>query len=107
MGHRRRRTRHRPRRSLAARQTGVSRRRGFVGGWVDEGEWPHEGSAREIKEAIGLELTVGDLLVLDWIPASRFVTEPLTFYVFDGGVVNDPEAVQPRPGRTRGVRLTN
>ncbi|THV23559.1 NUDIX domain-containing protein [Glycomyces paridis] len=69
---------------------------GFVGGWVDRGETPHEGCAREIKEEIGLDLQVGALLVLDWIPGGRVVADPLTFYVFDGGVVEHPDSIHLR-----------
>lgn len=70
---------------------------GFVGGWVDRGESPHEGCAREIEEEIGLELPVGDLLVLDWLPDTGHVAAPLTFYLFDAGVV-EPHRVRPRAG---------
>ncbi|GAA2162101.1 MULTISPECIES: NUDIX domain-containing protein [Glycomyces] len=71
---------------------------GFTGGWVDRGETPHEGCAREIKEEIGLDLAIGDLLVLDWITDLGYLGEPLSFYVFDAGVVADPTLARPRPG---------
>lgn len=71
---------------------------GFTGGWVDRGESPHEGCAREIKEEIGLDLAVGELLVLDWITDSGYIAEPLSFYVFDAGVVEDPRLIHARPG---------
>ncbi|GAB3656020.1 NUDIX hydrolase [Glycomyces tarimensis] len=32
---------------------------GFVGGWVDRGETPHEGCARGIMEEIGLDFRWG------------------------------------------------
>ena len=71
---------------------------GFTGGWVDRGESPHEGCAREIKEEIGLDLQVGGLLVLDWLTGTGYVAEPLTFYLFDAGVVDGPHLVRPRAG---------
>jgi 8-oxo-dGTP diphosphatase len=70
---------------------------GFAGGWVDRGESPHEGCAREIKEEIGLDLPVGGLLVLDWLTDTGYVAEPLTFYVFDAGVV-EPRHIRARAG---------
>ena len=71
---------------------------GFAGGWVDRGESPHEGCAREIEEEIGLRLEVGNLLVLDWLTDTGLIDEPLTFYIFDAGVIEDPSAIRPRPG---------
>lgn len=67
---------------------------GFVGGWVDRGESPHQGCAREIKEEIGLDLPVGDLLVLDWLPDTGHVDAPLSFYLFDCGVIEDPDLIR-------------
>ncbi|WP_051393488.1 NUDIX domain-containing protein [Glycomyces arizonensis] len=66
----------------------------FVGGLVDKGESPHEACARETKEEIGLDMPAGDLLVLDWVPMHEFVAAPLTFYLFDGGVIEDPELIR-------------
>ncbi|WP_205324772.1 NUDIX hydrolase [Glycomyces sp. YM15] len=71
---------------------------GFAGGWVDRGESPHEACAREIREEIGLDLTVGDLLVLDWLPDPGYAGLPMTFYLFDAGVVADPRGIRPRAG---------
>lgn len=67
----------------------------FVGGMVDKGESPHEGCAREIKEEIGLALPVGDLLLVDFVPqVPQIVDEPLTMYLFDGGVLDDPSRIR-------------
>ncbi len=66
----------------------------FVGGLVDRGESPHEGCAREIKEEIGLDLPVGDLLVVDWVARGDRLDMPLTFYLFDGGVIEDPATIK-------------
>lgn len=66
----------------------------FVGGMVDRGESPHEACAREIKEEIGLDMPVGDLLVLDYVPDHPFVAAPMTIYVFDGGVIDEPDRIR-------------
>lgn len=66
----------------------------FVGGMVDRGEAPHEACAREIKEEIGIDLPVGDLLVLDYVPDHGFVSAPMTIYVFDCGTVQDPAQIR-------------
>ncbi|MDA1360849.1 NUDIX hydrolase [Glycomyces luteolus] len=66
----------------------------FVGGMVDRGEAPHEACAREIKEEIGIDLPVGDLLVLDYVPDHGFVSAPMTIYIFDCGTVGDPGQIR-------------
>ncbi|MBO3735706.1 NUDIX domain-containing protein [Glycomyces niveus] len=71
---------------------------GFVGGWVDRGESPHQGCAREVEEEIGVALPVGDLLVLDWLTETGYVDEPLTFYLFDSGVIDEPNLIRLRAG---------
>lgn len=66
----------------------------FVGGMVDRGETPHEACAREIKEEIGIDLPVGDLLVLDYVPDHGFVSAPMTIYIFDCGTVAEPDSIR-------------
>jgi 8-oxo-dGTP pyrophosphatase MutT (NUDIX family) len=66
----------------------------FVGGMVDHGETPHEACAREVKEEIGIDLPVGDLLVLDYVPDHGFVSAPMTIYVFDCGTVAEPDSIR-------------
>jgi 8-oxo-dGTP diphosphatase len=66
----------------------------FVGGLVDTGESPHEACARETREEIGLDVPPGGLLVLDWVPKHELVRAPLTFYLFDGGVLDEPERIR-------------
>lgn len=66
----------------------------FVGGLVDRGEAPHEACVREVKEEIGLKVPVGDLLVLDWVRQHEFVNAPLTFYLFEGGVIDDADLIR-------------
>ncbi|WP_081687527.1 NUDIX domain-containing protein [Glycomyces tenuis] len=66
----------------------------FVGGMVDKGESPHEACARETKEEIGLDSPTGELLVLDWVQHEAFVAAPMTIYLFDGGVIDDPDLIR-------------
>lgn len=66
----------------------------FVGGMVDRGEAPHEACAREIKEEIGFDVPIGDLLVLDYVPDHQFIPAPMSIYVFDGGVIDDPSSIR-------------
>jgi ADP-ribose pyrophosphatase YjhB (NUDIX family) len=61
------------------------------GGIAEYDESPYEACCREIQEEIGLELPVGDLLVVDWVPAHGVWSDSLAF-VFDGGVL-DPTLI--------------
>ena len=54
------------------------------GGGAELNESPRQACQREIGEELGLDLTVGPLLAVDWIPArSQGFAELI--YVFDGG----------------------
>ncbi|MFT3872428.1 MAG: GNAT family N-acetyltransferase [Nocardioides sp.] len=55
------------------------------GGVVEVGESPRLASEREIAEELGLELTVGDLLLTDWLPPWSGWDDAVCL-VFDGGV---------------------
>ncbi len=63
-------------------------REGWVlpGGTVesDDGETPRQGARREALEEIGLEVTPGALLALDWVPGRG--RPPLVAFLYDGGV---------------------
>ena len=41
------------------------------GGVLEHGEPPHRGCAREVAEEVGLQITVGPLLVVDWAAPDR------------------------------------
>ncbi|HEY3514361.1 MAG TPA: NUDIX hydrolase, partial [Kribbella sp.] len=59
------------------------------GGVVEYDESPYEACCREVKEEIGLDLEIGRLLVVDWVPAHGPWSDALAF-VFDGGVLDAP-----------------
>ena len=66
---------------------------GFPGGSVDEGERPDQAAAREIREEVGLTVTPGTLLVVDWTAPAGVRKRPLLHFLFDAGPVGDLAAV--------------
>ncbi|MFG1884713.1 NUDIX domain-containing protein [Micromonospora sp. NPDC049102] len=59
----------------------------FPGGYVDEGEYPHDACAREIREELGVMLPVGALLVVDWAPPAGPRPRSIVSFTFDCGSV--------------------
>lgn len=57
------------------------------GGVLEDGEAPHVGCAREVREEIGLEMTPGRLLVVAWAGPDGDRPRPLVAFLFDGGVL--------------------
>jgi ADP-ribose pyrophosphatase YjhB (NUDIX family) len=57
------------------------------GGVVEADEPPKAACRREIAEEIGLDLVVGRLLVIDWVPAQGVWSDALNL-IFDGGVID-------------------
>jgi 8-oxo-dGTP pyrophosphatase MutT (NUDIX family) len=53
------------------------------GGYIEHGETPRQAAAREVKEELGITVTIGRLLVTDWAPNSGEGDKQL--FVFDGG----------------------
>jgi 8-oxo-dGTP diphosphatase len=63
------------------------------GGVLEDGEPPHLGCAREVREELGISVPVGPLLAVDWIPPEGLRPRPMVAFVFDGGVLADPSAI--------------
>nr|WP_277350131.1 NUDIX hydrolase [Nonomuraea sp. FMUSA5-5] len=64
------------------------------GGMVDEGEPPHACAVREIGEELGLQVELGKLLVVDWMPPAGDRRRPMMNFVFDGGTIADPSRIR-------------
>ena len=60
------------------------------GGIVEPGEAPRDGAIREVREELGLDLTVGRLLVADWMPPYLGWEDALEL-IFDGGLVTEDD----------------
>lgn len=58
------------------------------GGIVEEGESPRQCCNREVREELSLDLEVGRLLVVDWLPDLGGRGDRVLF-IFDGGTVPD------------------
>ncbi len=61
------------------------------GGMTEDDESPKAATIREIKEELGLDVSLGPLLVVDWTPRNG-VWRDCHQFVFDGGVVDDAAA---------------
>ncbi|MFJ9082080.1 MULTISPECIES: NUDIX hydrolase [unclassified Streptomyces] len=55
----------------------------------DDGESPRQGARRETLEEIGLDVPVGRLLAVDWVPGTG--RPPLVAYLYDGGVLTEAQ----------------
>jgi ADP-ribose pyrophosphatase YjhB (NUDIX family) len=58
------------------------------GGMVEANEPPRAAAERELREELGLMLTVGRLLVVEWVPPHGPWDDQLMF-IFDGGTLDD------------------
>ena len=58
------------------------------GGVVEADESPAAAASREVREELGVELSIGRLLVVDWLPPRPPKTEGLMF-LFDGGILDE------------------
>jgi ADP-ribose pyrophosphatase YjhB (NUDIX family) len=74
------------------------------GGVVEVGEAPAAGLAREIREELGVEVEVGDLLTVNWLPAWRGWDDACVF-LFDLGQVDSAytDSMQLQPTEIVGV----
>lgn len=55
------------------------------GGYVEPGESPKQAAQREVREELGFEAKIGELLVVDWAPHP--VEGDKLLFVFEGGEV--------------------
>ncbi|MFF3359179.1 NUDIX domain-containing protein [Streptomyces sp. NPDC002917] len=62
------------------------------GGGLDTGEDPLQTARREVEEELGIDLTPGRLLAVDWVPEQTDGRPPLVNYLFDGGLITQTEA---------------
>jgi 8-oxo-dGTP diphosphatase len=60
------------------------------GGITEDNESPKACAAREVREELSLEVSVGRLLVVDYTSENENYTEAL-MWVFDGGILNDTQ----------------
>lgn len=63
------------------------------GGAIEPGESPRACCQRELGEELGLEISVGRLLVIDWLPPTPSNPDGWMF-VYDGGVLDETTAAQ-------------
>ncbi|WDZ84572.1 NUDIX domain-containing protein [Micromonospora cathayae] len=76
------------------------------GGMAEADESPLAACRREVQEEIGLDLDIGRLLVVDWVPAHGVWPDGVMF-VFDGGQLDERSAaaLQPTDPELRGLRF--
>ncbi|MHA4948004.1 NUDIX domain-containing protein [Micromonospora sp. SD19] len=66
----------------------------FPGGYVDEGEYPHDACAREVREELGVAVEVGDLLVVDWAPPAGERPRAIISFTFDCGTITSLDKLE-------------
>ncbi|MFY1670431.1 NUDIX domain-containing protein [Plantactinospora sp. WMMB334] len=66
------------------------------GGMAEHHEPPRQAAERELREELGLELSLGIMLVVDWVAPHGPWDDSLMF-VFDGGVLDDRRITSLRP----------
>jgi 8-oxo-dGTP diphosphatase len=76
------------------------------GGIVEPGEPPRLGAVREVREELGVDRTVGRLLVADWMPPYLGWDDAVEL-IFDGGVLPPDElpALTLQPSEIKRVRF--
>ncbi|GIF19323.1 8-oxo-dGTP pyrophosphatase MutT (NUDIX family) [Actinoplanes tereljensis] len=59
------------------------------GGMVEEGETPSEACTREVREELGLVVSPGQALIIDWAPHPTEGDKLL--FLFDGGILTEAQ----------------
>jgi 8-oxo-dGTP diphosphatase len=78
------------------------------GGIVEPLEPPRLGAAREVREELGIDLEVGRLLVVDWMPPYLGWDDAIEM-IFDGGMVTENDLAQwsLQPAEIKAVALVD
>lgn len=76
------------------------------GGICEFGESPHLGCEREVAEELGLAITPGRLLAIDWHQPHGVDARPIMHFVFDGGVRQDGSGIVVQESELDGFRFT-
>ncbi len=63
------------------------------GGAVETAESPYAAAVREVREELGLSVTLGRLLVVDWVPPRPDRTDGVMF-IYDGGLLAPAAATE-------------
>jgi 8-oxo-dGTP pyrophosphatase MutT (NUDIX family) len=76
------------------------------GGIVEPNESPRIGAIREVKEELGIDIDLGPLLAVDWMPPYLGWDDAVEL-IFDGGIVTEEEiaAYALQPNEIKTVRL--
>ena len=77
------------------------------GGIIEHGEPPHEACAREVAEELGITLTPGPLLVVDWAPPAGERPRSAVSFIFDGGILEDPGVIRLQASELDEYRLVS
>ena len=76
------------------------------GGICEFGEAPQIGCYREVAEEVGLEITVGRLLAVDWSQPYGTYARPIMHLIFDGGQVDGGDGIVLQEAELDGFRFT-
>jgi len=76
------------------------------GGILEDGEPPHVGCVREVKEELGLSRPAGRMLAVAWSAPDGLRPRPIVSFVFDGGVLADPGQIRLQEEELDGWRFT-
>ncbi|MEV8377838.1 NUDIX hydrolase [Kribbella sp. NPDC056861] len=63
------------------------------GGVAEYDESPLDACSREIREELGFDIELGNLLIVDWVPAQGVWYDGLMF-IFDGGILRREQIEQ-------------